>query len=127
MRELLERVQESIGTWENESKEYLPETNKKPINRELYDLTKGYHDSLLIDEIGAVLKKHGLILLQEDGTEFSGIFSGEEGRAEIEVARNVSTADADGHPIYQPLENTMLILTWHKMESGKFEVIAYLS
>jgi hypothetical protein len=108
--------------------EFLPASAKRPLNKLLYDLTsQGYHDSILINEIGDLLRKHGVLMLQEDGTEFSGVFAGEDGRAEIEIGTTNIAREIDGVPVYTPFTNTMLVITWHKMPSGKYEVVAYLS
>lgn len=69
------------------------------------------------------LRAVGYRLVQEDGTDFSAIFTGREGRASIRI----SPVDAPDSP-KSMVNNTMLAVQWYKMDkSNKYEVNMYLS
>ena len=94
-------------------------TFKKKLNNLISDImAPNYFREFPIDEIDGVLRKNGLMLVQEDGTPWEGFFTGREGRANIELA----TTDTN-----EIIENCTLALTWYKMGSGKYEIVAYLS
>lgn len=72
------------------------------VNRELSDLSKVYHEHLPIREIDDILVLYGF-----NPTE-PAIYCGADGQ----------THESVGHGKF---------LSWHRMESGRFEVIAYLN
>lgn len=102
-----------------------PKINKR-INIEFSRLLDGrYFEMVPISEIMSIMEQQGVVLLQEDDTRFEGFISGREGRASINVG-DINNVDDDG--VYVQFTNSMLILTWYKMEeTGRFEVVAYLS
>jgi hypothetical protein len=63
-----------------------------------------YHDGLPIQQIDEILDSCGF-----SATE-SAIYCGREGSATHQVGRN-----------------TFLAMTWYKMESGRYEIVAYVS
>jgi hypothetical protein len=73
-------------------------------NAKLNELGKTYHDGLALDKIGAILKANGFDELE------SAIYCGRDGDSHEQVG-----------------ERTWLRLSWHKMESGRYEIVAYLS
>jgi hypothetical protein len=86
-------------------------------NRELDKVTDvNYHRSIPIDDMFGAIEKAGLIPIQEDGTAWSGMLVGREGSAKIRLGY-------DGMLV----KNAMLVITWHKMNSGMWEVVAYVS
>lgn len=69
------------------------------------------------------LRAVGYRLVQEDGTDFSAIFTGREGRSTIRIAP-VGSPDSPKSMV----TNTMLAVQWYKMDkSNKYEVNMYLS
>lgn len=108
-----------------------PEENKLKtnvriaINDKLHKLSTQYYSGVgeAFSLIKDVLKEKGAVLLQEDNTAFEGMFSGREARATIDVAPESSKENG----VYTPFSNTMLVLSWYKTESGKYEVTSYLS
>jgi hypothetical protein len=86
------------------------------INKMILPVTRVYHDRLPLTDLHRALQSHGVQLVQEDGTPFEAIFCGREGRTTID------TATLDG----QAFQNC-LVFSWYKMESGRYEVNAYLS
>ncbi len=94
----------------------LPEPIRRNGNKLLTDFGKQYWDSLPIGDMTDGLQALGIELVNEDGTPFSAIFTGEDGRANIDMTW-----------MGAPVSNSMLAMTWHKMPSGRYEVVAYLS
>lgn len=83
-----------------------------------------YHKAVPMDEIADALKKAGIVMLQEDNTEWSGFITGKEGSTTIPLA----PADSKVGEFYTPYDNSMLALQWYKMPSGKqYEINMYLS
>jgi len=70
-----------------------------------------------VGDIDEALSQAGFMLIQEDGTPWSGLLLGDDGHCAIELA----TAELDR------IENSMLSLSWHRFDSGNYEVVAYIS
>ena len=101
---------------------------RKKISEDLFKLTNNvYHVGFPIKDINSIFLRRGYVLLQEDWTEFSGFFTGSRGRATIEFGSAESGREENGVTFYTPVENSALILTWYKIESGRYEIVAYLS
>jgi len=86
---------------------------RKEINSDLAAIR--YSDTLL-DKLNIVLQDSGLVLLDEEGQRFEGVFCGDDGKAVFDLELNGEYID-----------NALLIFYWHKMESGRFEITAYIS
>jgi hypothetical protein len=86
------------------------------------DRFNAYHEWIPIGPMVDALKRVGLVVVQEDKTEWSGFCCGREGRASLPLAK----ADSKTGEFYEPLMNA-LCLTWYKMQSGRYEVVAYIS
>lgn len=94
---------------------------KTKVNKAISAITKDGATPLInipLSDIQAALMKHGIMLVQEDGTPWSGLLTGATGKAKIAVA------PAGGG---EPFTNTLLHLTWHKFGTGRYEVIARLT
>ena len=104
---------------------------KKKVNKALYTLTTNKHfDSIPLNDIKRILEQADLILLQEDGTPWSGFLLGDNATASIVVGDKNDVVKSYGDSIiavYRPFTNISLQLSWYRMPSGKFEVGAYLS
>ena len=120
---LKKMIAEEIG----ENSKTLNAKIKKSINKVLHGFGITYHHQIPMQDIFDALNVYKIIALQEDGTKWSGWLMGEDGRATIDIGPKASVREEDGEIFYSPYNNTMLILTWHKMQSGKYEVVAYLS
>ncbi len=106
----------------------LDPQQKKQVNNTIARITKPtYFDGIPLDKIEEGLHEHGLILLQEDQTEWSGFFTGREGQAHIALGfintRYKGNNDID---TYEEIVNAALTITWYKMGSGKYEIVAYI-
>lgn len=74
-------------------------------------------NNIPVDQIFGILRDYGITPVQEDGTPWSGIFCGQQGRA------NIDLLDINGEPI----EIVMLRISWYRYETGRYEIITYLS
>jgi len=100
---------------------------KRKLNDDLSKLVMpGPMSSIPIVAIAGAFKKRGVVLTQEDGTEWAGFFAGPKGEAKIDLA---PMSSGSGHPaVYKPFTNTYLVMTWHKFPTtGRYEVVAYVS
>lgn len=76
------------------------------LNRDLAALTRNrYFACLPIYEMRLAVEKHGF-----NSSDLDGIYCGSTGRSVASLG-----------------ENVWLALTWHKMESGRWEIVAYAS
>jgi len=101
------------------------------INKEIWKLLEPtYFKSIPLDEISDILKKHNIILLQEDDTEWSGWLLGGVNKTEqvyFDLGWIDSAYDMHGLKAYQKITNSLLALSYYKMQSGKYEVLARLT
>lgn len=98
---------------------------RKQMNKAMWKVLKPtYFDSIPLDSIFNVLKDFGLVPLQEDYTSWSGFLCGRSGECFMEMGFADSLYS---NIFYQPVENSVLRMTWYKMESGRYEVIAYIT
>lgn len=101
---------------------------RKKINNEIFKLLKPtYFRRIPLGDIVAVLKKHHVVMLQEDNTEWAGLLCGEDERAVIELADEDTFLPIGKVKMYVPYTNAMLILSWFRMPSGNYEVLCYVS
>jgi hypothetical protein len=91
---------------------------KNSINKYLTKLSKEYYRKVPIDIIIKRLKEFDVLVVDEDELEWQGFLSGREGNARLDLFDMKQN---------EPINNAMLIVTWYKMESGNFEVVAYIS
>lgn len=76
----------------------------KAVNDALYGMGRTYHDGVPLQAVSDLLVHYGFDALEDM------ILCGREGNIHENVGRN-----------------RWLSLSWHKMESGRYEVIAYVS
>lgn len=101
----------------------LPAGIRSKLNNDLHPIGAKYHDKIPLADIEKILAKYGIIMLQEDGTKWEGMFLGREGRDKFDIGYEASK---DGE-IYIPIENSVLVMSWYKMDSGRYEVNPYIS
>jgi len=99
---------------------------RKKINRELISL-ENYHVGIPLEIIENILKKYNLLLLQEDNTPWSGFITGAEGQATFTLGYFDTAYEQNGLTAYTPIENAALVMTWYKMQGGKYEIVTYIS
>lgn len=103
----------------------LDNSTRQKVNADL--LKKGFDGNLAFQRLGQAL--NGIAeVLQDAGLEQAEVFSaarfsGDDGRANFDIALSNPTDS------FSPTDitNSMLAVTWHKHDSGRYEVIAYLS
>ena len=74
-------------------------------------------------EITGILEKEGVVVLQEDYTEWSGFLLGQEGQADFETGLAETKSECG---MYEVIPH-ILRLSWYRFPTGWYEVIAYLS
>ena len=82
-----------------------------------------YFDNIPIKQIQDAFNDIGFDLLQEDGSSFEGFLVGEESHALIDLGRLQEDPDSPASPI----KNNALRISWSRMPSGRYEIVAYLS
>jgi hypothetical protein len=101
---------------------------KSKINNKLYDIgthsPETYYTKIPLGDVDQVLKSNGVVMLQEDNTEWDGFLLGREGQARMPVAP-LETKDDQG--MYTPFDNTILHMTWFKVDNGKYEFLVRLT
>lgn len=121
----------SLQEYDNEGKKQdrLDVASKKKVNRTIQEITKqNYFDQIPLDLIFDGLKKHGLVVLQEDQTLWDGFLLGRDEHVIFEIAYQSSEYEGNnGIPTYVPITNAGLSLSWYKMESGRYEIVAYVN
>ena len=73
------------------------------VNRELHGIGN-YHPFIPVETIDTILVKHGFHAMEE------AIYCGREGRCSELIG-----------------DYSYISLTWYKMESGKYEIVSYVS
>lgn len=103
----------------------LDNSTRQKVNAAL--MKKGLDGNIAFQRIGQALNVIAGVL-QDAGLEQAEVFSanrfmGDDGRANFDIALSNPTDS------FSPTDiaNSMLAITWHKHESGRYEVIAYLS
>lgn len=78
----------------------------KKANEALSRLTRNtYFDSIPLSDIIEILDAHGF-----DSGDLDGIYTGHEGQARSRVS-----------------EKHWMMMTWYRMPSGRFEIVAYIN
>jgi hypothetical protein len=90
----------------------------KTVNRMLAEYGKDYSERVPLVSILDTVKSAGIQAVNEDATDFSGMLLGETGRTTIELVSAISR---------EPIDNSLLVVEWHRMESGRYETNVYLS
>jgi hypothetical protein len=70
-----------------------------------------------VDDIDQTLQLSGFTLIQEDGAPWSGMLCGDDSHCTIDLATNE----------LDRIENSVLSLSWHRFDSGNYEIVAYIS
>lgn len=103
----------------------MPSNIRNKINGRVAKVANGSpRRDIPLSDIDDILRDFGYLLVSEDGTPWSGFLTGREGRANIEIG---ILGTQDENRIHEMVSNAMLVLTWHKFHTGRYEVIAYVS
>lgn len=88
-------------------------TLRNRTNRALTPFNRNYFDAIpLSDVFNTVENIMGGRIVQGDGTPWSGLLLGEDGRAQFQISG---------------FRTASLYMSWHKMESGRYEIVTYVS
>lgn len=90
---------------------------RKACNRLLQEIRYSMSVGVAYIDICNILLVHDLQCIQEDSTPFEGIFCGSEGNAKIDLQSIAYGINYD----------SMLILSWYRMSSGRYEINTYIS
>jgi hypothetical protein len=124
------KIVKKLDNFLNEAKQRrLTQPVIKRINKEIHKFVKDtYYKSIPLGDIFDACRKFGVVVLQEDQTQWSGFLLGGTKKTE-QVHFDLGwldSRDADGR--YEVIPNAMLNLSYYKMpQSGNFEVLAYVS
>jgi len=99
----------------------LPPAVRRAINNDLYQISTHnaatYYDAIPMDQVGSALAKHGVGMLDEDNTPLKFVMlTGRDGKADFRLSLNGKI-----------INNSILVISWHKMESGRYEFNVYAS
>ena len=83
---------------------YAEKASRRVVNEKLYELGKSYHDGLPLAVIDGWLEDEGF------GKVIDGIYCGNDGKILEQVG-----------------PHSWFAMTWHRMQSGRYEIVAYLS
>jgi hypothetical protein len=97
---------------------------RRKIGNELHPLTTHFWDAIPLDKVEEVLFNHGLVLLQEDNTRFSGLLLGRESYTVFPLG-DVATVDEKG--IYTPIKSGLYFYWYRRDETGRYEINMYLT
>lgn len=103
---------------------HLDPGTRRAVNSELVAVGRNYYPTIPIDLISQILEKNNLVLLQEDGTPFRGILTGNEGHDKFDIGFK-NSSEAEG--VFSLIDNSWLIMSWSRSDTGKYNVTAYLS
>ncbi|MCK5019878.1 MAG: hypothetical protein KAS32_22675 [Candidatus Peribacteraceae bacterium] len=104
---------------------------RKQVSRKVQEILKPtYFDSIPLGDLIETLKEYGLVLLQEDDTEWSGFLMGDDSRTFFTLGNMNSSVIEPYGVVYEQIKNAGLQLSWYRQEKkmGKqIEVIGYIS
>ena len=101
---------------------------RRPINKEIQTLLAPiYFDEIPLGDLFTILDNHGLVAVQEDNTRWSGILCGENIQTTFDLADKDVVRVENGLTFYDEPANSVLVLSWYKMSSGRYEIVSYLS
>jgi len=105
----------------------MPSNKKSEVNKDLSDLLQKINfGSIPLDNIFELLEMNGLVPLQDDNTEWSGILTGDNGKINLKLGDETTKYKFNEMDTYIPFSNTSLTIVWNRMEgnSKKYEVKA---
>ena len=83
-------------------------------------LAPTYFESIPLEGIDEILQSEGLALIQEDNTRWSGFLVGSDSQALIGIGK------VNGTEMLDSTKNALMI-SWYRMNSGRWEVIGYIA
>lgn len=108
----------------------IPPNIRSRINTALRALTNPqnktmYFNEIPLSDIDNILRKFGYLMVDEDGTAWSGFLTGRSSKVEFGIAPlDSKNGDVDGS--YVAVRNAELQLMWDKMDSGRYSITAWV-
>lgn len=100
---------------------------RSKLNRALNEALPGnYYESIPMEEVQSALQKEGYVLIQEDGTKWSGMLMGDDSNTIFEIGKLSEGRMVNGLATYKPVPNAGLFMSWYRMPSGKVEIVKYV-
>ena len=90
-------------------------SSTKTASLDLRAISSQYWKAVPLKEIFQAVEQRGYQPVQEDLTPWQGLLTGRNGRADINLAKSGK------------MQTLYLHLQWYRMESGNYEVTAYIS
>ena len=101
---------------------------RKELSRAVSDaFTENFFDSIPLDKLDEVLRSKGFLLVDEDSTGWSGLILGSCGHSFMRIGTLEGAVDVNGVQAYPMVDNFGVSVSWHKMESGRWEVTIYVT
>ena len=99
-------------------------TIRNRINREISKMDT-YHNEIPTDEIWEAIENHGGVVIDEAGERWSGLFCGEQGQASMAIVfPEITDTWARSNKV---TANMFVHISWYKMDSGRYEIVCYVS
>lgn len=95
----------------------LTSKHRNAINTVICPLGATFHDAIPLGAIDQACRAAGVMLVDEANQPWQGLLCGREGRAMFNLA---STGG-------EPIDNAAVVLTWMRFDSGRYEVVSYVS
>ena len=104
------------------------QASRKAVSKLVSAIVKPcYFQSIPLDELFSACESNGLIPIMESGEKWQGFLCGEDGHCLFVLAPKETETVCNGATVYcEGRAKAGLSLAWHKMESGKYEVLAYV-
>lgn len=100
---------------------------RKQISKAVYELLKPcYFDEIPLGKLQERLKEFGVVILQEDNTEWSGFLCGNNNNCVF----TLGSLDSKQSCFYEEYNNVRLFLGWYKdskRNTRNYEIIGYIS
>ena len=115
--------------FEKQSQSRLPSQIRNTLNNGIHPITQGYHDQIPLNDIFNILSQNNIQAVQEDGTPWTGFLMGNAECGSDEAASqrvhfDLAFRSENG---LVPITNASLFLSWCTMQSGKYEINAYVT
>ena len=114
------------------AKNRLSVKDRKRVNKQIHVFTKPiYFDTIPLDGLFSILQNEGIVVIMEDNREWQGFLCGESADVNFVLADQTKPETPDWgseFTVYNHvIENVELRLTWYRMPSGRYEIVAYLT
>jgi hypothetical protein len=105
---------------------------KKNMNNMIHDILipggkNVWFDEIPLQQIFDIMEAHGVVPLQEDNTEWSGMLLGREAQITLPLAPKGTAEESATDMEYTPFKNATLHLSWYTMPSGRYEILSHVS